>query len=309
MKKGKLNKKTLGILSAVVASSVIIGSVCSGVFADKVEQSEPTGQTLDTISSYEANGISTYIGQGYNIVEKDYINAADVQKSLIFNMDESNGKKSIRNTAIAVDEGSTSIKTYNVESNDTSTFIKKCLNEISGGVGVKLDWCGFTQIKPNAAFSYTSNKNKVMANNYIKHVRQMETAYVNWMLDETEYYKYLTEGFKKDVMQMEPLDLFNKYGTHILTGVKMGGKMELTYQMASDNEEDLKSATAKINLDIAGMFDGSSLKKTTEAPATEAATTEESTGAGDNKNKNTAKPTAKPTTKPAPTAAPTAEPK
>ena len=253
------NKKVLMTLSAIVISGAVLGSLGLGVFANS---EEPTGLGQETIASYENGGISTYIGQGYNIVEKDYINAADVQKSYIFNTLDSNGKKNIRNTTVAVDKGSTSIKTYNVESTDASTFIKKCLNEISGGIGINLDWCGFTQLKPSASFKYDTTSTNKINTQYIKHIRQMETAYVNWMLDEEDYYDYLTEKFKEDVMIMEPLELFNKYGTHVLTGVKMGGKVELTYQMASASEEAIKNASATISLDIAGMFNGNTVKPT-----------------------------------------------
>ena len=265
-----VNKKVLCAISVVVASSVILGSICLGVFANN---SEPTGVSQETIAEYEASGISTYIGQGYNIVDKNYINAADVQKSYIFNTENKEGKGNIRDTRVAVDKGSTSIKTYNVESTSVSTFIKNCLNEISGGIGINLDWCGFTQIKPSASFSYSHDSNKKNNNQYIKHVRQMETAYVNWMLDEDDYYNYLTESFKKDVMTMEPLALFKKYGTHVLTGVKMGGKVELTYQMTSDNEDDLKKATGKISLDIAGIFSGGNSAEKSAEPSTAPSTT------------------------------------
>ena len=52
------------------------------------------------------------------------------------------------------------------------------------------------------------------------------------------------------------MDLFNKYGTHVLTGVKMGGKIEIKSQYSSNDMQSLKEATAKLSMEVDGLFDG-----------------------------------------------------
>ena len=54
---------------------------------------------------------------------------------------------------------------------------------------------------------------------------------------------------------MEPMDLFKKYGTHVLTGVKMGGKVEIKSQYSSNNLTALNEAKSKLSLEVEGIFE------------------------------------------------------
>ncbi|MBE5935047.1 MAG: hypothetical protein E7262_04565 [Lachnospiraceae bacterium] len=266
MKKMNINKKVIAVTAAMVIATTTVGGIYVSVKANDTAVEE-TGALQQTLGEYESDQTTSYIGWGYNIIDKNYINAADVQKSPIFNTvysEEDPEKKNIWDTNIIVDGGTNNINTYEIVSDTTSSFIKEFLNKISGGVGILGNWCGFTQITPRASFVAKDSSTGKAQNKYIMHVRQMETAYVNWLLDEEEYYDYLTERFKKDVMTMEPMDLFNKYGTHVLTGVKMGGKVEIKSQLSSNSVTSLQKAVAKLNLDVEGIFDTKLAKDTTD---------------------------------------------
>ena len=252
MNKSKISKKVIAATTALAIIGSVFTGVVTGAFArDAVEE---TGAVIKTLFDVETTeGCSTYIGRGYNIIDKNYINASDVQKELIFNIgfEENNN---IWNEDVMMDYKIRNIETYEISSKKISSFMNKWLSKISGGIGIQPGWCGFTQISPKIALGVQGETSKYKENEYIMHVRQIETAYVNWLLEEEEYASYLTERFKKDVMTMEPMALFKKYGTHVLTGVKMGGRVEIKTQLSSNNQTALNEAKAKLGVEVAGIF-------------------------------------------------------
>lgn len=57
---------------------------------------------------------------------------------------------------------------------------------------------------------------------------------------------YLTDAFKYDINAMSPQELVSNYGTHILTAVILGSKLELTYRSQTNSSDKTKSIVAGI---------------------------------------------------------------
>ena len=63
----KKNKCLAGIVSMALVATLVGGTIM-GVSANQRKKSDVTGQSVSTIKEYESTGVSTYIGQGYDVI-------------------------------------------------------------------------------------------------------------------------------------------------------------------------------------------------------------------------------------------------
>ena len=257
----KWNKKRVASIAipSLCVLSLAVALTFSYVSKASNEMVE-TGEAIQTIDSYEKEGLTTYIGYGYNVVKKDYINADDVTKTnTIFNLIDKNTDsgtvKGIRNTNVIVDSASNDVQTYYINARSVESF----LNEFNAKFGskakvtAKTDWLPFTcGIASEASQSLAHKKTTQTKSEYVKDRREVKTSTAIWELDECDYYKYLTESFKKDILEMEPEALFEKYGTHFLRSVVLGGRLELNASIEANSTENLDKAvsTFKTSIDV-----------------------------------------------------------
>jgi len=257
MKKG-INKKVWKVaIPSLCVVSLLMAMVIQ--YSSKAStEMEATGEAISTISSYEKEGLTTYIGYGYNVVEKDYINADDVSKTnTIFNLvdkETENGTlNGIRNTDIIIDNASNDVETYYISARTVEGFIKEFNTKFGAKAKVtdKETWAPFSMgVAAEASASLNKKKSTLKKSEYVKDVREVKTGTAIWALDECDFYDYLTESFKKDVMTMEPVKLFEKYGTHFLRSVELGGRLEINASIEADSTENLTKAVASFKASI-----------------------------------------------------------
>ena len=126
----KKNKCLAGIVSMALVATLVGGTIM-GVSANQRKKSDVTGQSVSTIKEYESTGVSTYIGQGYDVISKGYINAGDITRDhYIFNVQDTENGKSIRDTNIIVDSGSNKYQDYQVSSTRKSDLILNYVNSL-----------------------------------------------------------------------------------------------------------------------------------------------------------------------------------
>lgn len=246
----KKNKCIAGIMSLALVATLAGGTIL-GVSANQRNQSKVTGQSVTTINEYESTGASTYIGHGYDVISQGYVNAGDVVKTAqIFNIQDKENGKNIRNTNIVVDTGSNKYQDYQLSSDSQNDLIKQYAVAVNATELADQSWFPFSKITPSISASYNKTKDYKNHTYYRKVVREMDTAYATWLVDEDEYYDYLTDSFKKDVVSMNANELFSKYGTHFLKSVKLGGRLDFTYALESDSKSDIDNVAADLDLQI-----------------------------------------------------------
>jgi hypothetical protein len=126
MSKCKVSKKIVATTTAIAIVGTIFGGVVTGAFAR--ENAEETGSVIKPLFEVETtDGCSTYIGRGYNIIDKNYINASDVQKDLIFNIGLEDNNN-IWNEDVMIDYKIRNIETYEISSKKISVFMNLSLN-------------------------------------------------------------------------------------------------------------------------------------------------------------------------------------
>lgn len=246
----KKNKCIAGVVSMALVATLVGGTIL-GVSANQRKRSEVTGQSVSTIKEFEASGVSTYIGQGYDVISNGYINAGDVTKTnYIFNVQDTENGKSIRDTNVIVDSGSNTYKDYQVKSDRQSGLIKNFNTTINAKLAVDQPWFPFTKITPSISASYVNNNDYKNYTYYKKTVRKLDTEYATWLVKEDDYYDYLTDSFKKDVVSMDAQALFSKYGTHFLKSVELGGRLDFTYALESDSKTDVDDVSVLLDLNV-----------------------------------------------------------
>ena len=117
--------------------------------------------------------------------------------------------------------------------------------------GDKLNWVPFLSdvyIDIGGKFSRSSLGTCKTA--YVTDTMIKRSASVTWMLSEKDYYNYLTDNFKKDVMELDPRELFDKYGTHFFRNVILGGKLTYTANIKASTDKVLNSATAQFKIGV-----------------------------------------------------------
>ena len=254
-----LGMSLLGILC--LATVLIVKNTSNASRNENIK----TGESLKTINEYETasneTGVSSYIGYGYNVAKKGYIHEKNVNSSsvdnMIFNVGTSSNSDtpSIRDTSIKIDNGSRTIDKEVIDARSIDSYLKQFSFTLSEKkldfTNGKLSWIPFVQdvyAEVGGQFSKTNLSTYKTA--YITDTMIKKSASITWMLSEKEYYSYLTDNFKKDLMDMEPEDLFEKYGTHFFRSVVLGGKLQYSANIKASTDKVLDSASAAFKLNV-----------------------------------------------------------
>ncbi|QJB30600.1 hypothetical protein HF329_04520 [Chitinophaga oryzae] len=66
--------------------------------------------------------------------------------------------------------------------------------------------------------------------------------------------KYLTPAFKADIVASTPAALVSRYGTHVMSGILLGAKLNFLYQSQTRNEDRFRAASAGLNVAAGSIF-------------------------------------------------------
>lgn len=89
------------------------------------------------------------------------------------------------------------------------------------------------------------NKSNLSSNKYVFGFYQeyiLERSFTYWEVTDT-LKTYLTDAFKSDIQNESPENILRKYGTHVLTSVMLGGKIQVLYKSTiPSGDKELLSA-------------------------------------------------------------------
>ncbi len=181
------------------------------------------GATQDTQPLYPSSETFNFLGFGYDVTDK-FNDQASVRASVVdipaYDADGAYNVVFIRGTQ-------SSWRTTQAQSAvDLSTKLSDSYNATKG-----LKLFGNTI---NQAFPETDATDK-------KYVYGHYSYYMIWKLYKFYYdqsvNKFLTADFKRDITLLTAQDLINKYGTHVLTNIKIGSKFDVVYQAEAPQNE------------------------------------------------------------------------
>ncbi|MBO6263689.1 MAG: InlB B-repeat-containing protein [Clostridia bacterium] len=221
------------------------------VIADDGDKSTGMFGLFDDLYTREA-----YIGYGYNVIDSDYVNSSEVKTNYrIFDADKLNKKQLI----MIKDHNS---EDYYISGNSVSTYQASVEAKMSAKVAAKKIFSGSIKAK----FKTTT---KTTASALFYEYSHTTKAYqLILQCDFEEYKEMLTEAFKRDLLNLDIGTLFNRYGTHVITSVIMGGRFDLSYTMLSDAVIDTASLSASLDTSFKAWGVDTSVDVSTNIEAT-----------------------------------------
>lgn len=226
----------------------------------RIESEEGTFDSFDEINTRES-----YIGYGINIIEASEITSKNIKVTYpIFNteklMDERLIKSNEHYNAFTSIEGRT-IEEYN-RNQSTSASITSGMNASAKAslFGAKVGASASFSVGISTRFKATSKE--VESQYFLDVISENQNYWLILQTSESRYKELLADEFKRDLYDasISPARLFDKYGTHLLTSVAMGGNIAMYYTLYSYEKdvslESYASLTQTIKSNIEAAYGG-----------------------------------------------------
>lgn len=200
---------------------------------DKAENGKVYEGTYDQFKNINID--ASYLGYGYDLIndeyiKKDYINIGapiiDLEK-----ISKAKLKFIKENNAETIEIEGESMEEFS-QNYSAALKINGKVGEVFSG-GLSLDFKG------------NSNAETKTYSHFYKSILDVKTFNLYLTNSNEELKELLSEEFKYDLLNLNPEALFNKYGTHMLKEVSMGGRIEVTSQYTSTSvgaSESVKKA-------------------------------------------------------------------
>jgi hypothetical protein len=254
MNKNSLKKSKKMIISLVCCAAVVTVGV-GGVLVSKANGFTICSKDV-TVGELNNNEKTGKVGYGYNAITGDLGTMQGVSAhNNIFakRSGDTTREKVIEDTIVTVDKSYTKGTSYVVNGRSSAEFCDSFNAELSNKTNVAasggvLPVSLKAYLEVNTKFANKETTGKVTE--YIRSVSEPVVGLVSWNLKEDQYYDYLDETFKKDLLNMEPAKLFKKYGTHFFTSYLIGGKLEIDAMISADTYEQLKEVSSAYQLTV-----------------------------------------------------------
>ncbi len=250
-----MKKIFLVFLSLLITLGVIGCDIFSGITNTTAENGVTSTGKYSSFTDIDLS--SSWLGYGYDIVNSDYINSQDVKVDYpILNHDKLMDAKLLlidETNSVSEYVSGNSMEEFSVEyagmlniygSSNTSRTAK---NKFSGGLKA----------------SFQRAKSSTQSVFFYTYMQKIEEYYLVLQEDNESIQNMLSDSFKEDIKYLDSNALFNKYGTHMLKSVTMGGRLEMNYTVRSSQKESFLTAEAAINTHVKYM--GASINFEAEA--------------------------------------------
>lgn len=228
------------------------------------EKKNKSGNIVAPFSSFDdLTTKEAYIGYGIDIISATGINSKNVKTTYpIFNPEKLRQERLLKSnehySSFIASEGETIEQLLENMGKSSSS---------SAGMNVAVKakfWTTNASISAALSAGAESSLNKSQQGSYRQRFLQILSENQSYWLmlqsSEARYKELLTEEFKSDLYNpmISPASLFNKYGTHILTSVAMGGSIALNYTLSEMKESSennlLESISNKIQANVSYAY-------------------------------------------------------
>lgn len=184
---------------------------------------------------------TSYLGYGYDVLNSHCINANDVLKSNpIFDMNQ------LRNTYLTIDTHFDSF---------TDAFEESSMSDFSdhynAAIGLNVGYGPFFSGGFKADFEGSHNQKTYYY--FYKFLSYIKTFNLTMSAQTSDLRAMLTSDFEYDLYNREPSYVFDKYGTHFLKDVMMGGRLEYNVTYSSSEVGDVSSFQASVDANVQYM--------------------------------------------------------
>ncbi len=202
---------------------------------------------------------SIYIGSGYNALNaKTYITSNDliISNSIFSASDVSAQIDNDMNYAYM--DSNTANRTISVSETSIEEYSKKFAEKLEGKLKVDLKKVVSGEAEGKFSESKVSSQNSKTVYNTVMFTAQRVSYFIVNNENLYELAKKNTAAWS-DLTNPNilPAEIFEKYGTHIVTGVILGGRLELNYTLSSTDEnkseEELLAIAGKITANLSAV--------------------------------------------------------
>ena len=198
-------------------------------------------------SAEEAYRDFEFMGHGYNLIEyDDYIKSELTSHYSVLNID-----KLLSLSTVSTDNSEGLTDSYQFSSMDELATRYNISADISGGINIgdlgkiKMQYT----LEGSGNYSkYSYNQTYVAVDGILKH------TYVLKNYDDALLKYCLTQTFIEDIKKSESMSdnawleyMYNRYGTHVILGVKTGGYWIAEYVLSTNSESKMQEIKQKLN--------------------------------------------------------------
>ena len=190
----------------------------------------------------EINTRESYLGYGVNIIDANGITSKNIKITYpIFAKDAL-----LKEMLLKSNEHYSNLET--IEAKTMEEFKKKLSNSASISAGSSVSASGkLYGMSADASFSLSAGlktsfehtSSETYSQHFLEIIAENQNYWLILQTQESRYREILSDEFKKDLYDnsITPAQLFDKYGTHLLTSVAMGGNITMFYTMYSYDGE------------------------------------------------------------------------
>lgn len=246
-----IRKKIIKNIFQVIGFSIVfcsIGSTTVTVLADTLAPDRVTGVTTEP---------TQYVGYGYNIAGGKAIYEND---ALMLNNPILDTESEIIQKNIKVFDGSKT-EYQNNSFTRRSELAENYGKMLSGGLSVNAKVAA-VNLDVDAKFSNSTAENwsNIATEEFSYYTIFAGNRPVVLQMDPSSLHEHLSDRFENDLYNVanenDAINLFNKYGTHLLTGYTLGGIFEMTNYYATNSSEYVKENETSFEAQV-GMALGS----------------------------------------------------
>ncbi|QPH38838.1 MAC/perforin domain-containing protein [Pedobacter endophyticus] len=200
----------------------------------------------NAVAGYGRDGKNDLLGYGYNVLG-EFGNASAATRPVI-DVDRLQTDYPTR----VVYDLSTETKGYLTAGSDAVSYLKKITARLSTTFGYQ--FLGASLFKATITANYSNNdvfSAKYIYSNYYLKVQQKRLK-LNTVNDVLQ--SYLDPEFISYVNTQTPEAIVNRYGTHVLAEIILGGKLDVTYQSQTTKSDKTKASSAGIDLNVKKIF-------------------------------------------------------
>ena len=190
----------------------------------------------------EINTKSSYLGYGIDIINANAINSKNVLMNYpIFDMEKLLGEQLLKSN-----EHYNSFQSIEARTMEEFTINMSNSTSVSSGTSVSasgnikgVDVSASASLTNGLTQTFTKTSDMVESQHFLEIISENQSYWLILQSSEQRYKELLSDEFKADLYSdMEPALLFQKYGTHMLTSVAMGGSIHMYYTMYSYEKGD-----------------------------------------------------------------------
>lgn len=246
----------------------------SSSFSGTIEYINEIVEEEGTFSSFdEINTKESYLGYGINIIEASEITSKNIKTTYpIFDTKKLINERLLKsnehyNTFTSI-EGRT-IEEYN-ENQSKSASVTSGMNASAKASLFGVKFGASASFSLGMASRFTTTSKEVESQYFLDVISENQNYWLILQSSEARYKELLSEEFKRDLYDasFSPARLFDKYGTHLLTSVAMGGNIAMYYTLYSYQKgvslETYAALSSKIKSNIEVAYGGAGASVGTE---------------------------------------------